>query len=90
MTDLRRQERKTKMIHDHASTSTDARKSKPVANTANDSEAVAAKESATGNNKHTPVNANKLKDKKTNEDTDAKLAAVRESASDASKKQDAV
>lgn len=77
-----------KKIHDHDSTSTDARKGKPVANTANDSEAVAAKESATENDKHTPLNAVKLKDKKTNKDTDAKLAAVREEAKDALKKYD--
>ena len=77
-----------KKIHDHASTSTDARKGKPVANTADDSEAVAAKESATRNDKRTSVNTVKLKVKKTNEDTDAKLAAVREEAKDALKKYD--
>lgn len=77
-----------KKIHDRASATTDARKSKPVANTANDSEDVAAMESATENDKHTPVNAVKTKDKKMKEYIDPILATVREAAKDALKKYD--
>lgn len=69
-----------KKIHDRASTSTDARKSKPVANVANGNEAIAAQESAIGNNKHTP-----------GEDDGTTFFRMNDaSTSDASKEQDAI